>query len=305
MADTDNSKSNQSTTPNEIKTASQPQSSFPSEVGREHDEVEAQHKGYPSKPSSEAGRLTDWIIAIFTVVIAGAAILQWREMVNGGDYARRQTEAAEKIRLAADRQAGAADKFSDSVSHLETIIGTAQGNMQTMANSAQRSQTTVQTQFRLDQRPIIWVASIKDTEGRSTLDAAQINYGLGNEIAVGLAYENFGKSSAEVIGQKHGLGTGPNALAKIQMIESGIPQEFLPNGVVDFTTLRSGVLPDATIADAFNRDGGIAVRIQFRYKDSLGSLYESNLCWIRLKTTAWAVCEPSGTKDCATEHCDQ
>ncbi len=195
---------------------------------------------------------------------------------------------------------GASD-YIEAAKRVERQLGIAQDQVK----AAQGEVTAIQNQFRLDQRPLIWLAS-PNTDRPATLDANQIDFGIGPELAVGLAYENFGKSPANIVRQKNGAGFGVNALSNIRMGSNQPAKGFLPpNGTVNFITIVSGPRTQEVITQWLKTDDAIAVRFEVHYTDSLGSLYETNMCWQRLATSAWRTCEPSGIKDCSKERCDK
>ena len=112
---------------------------------------------------------TDIVMAVFTIVIAGAAILQWREMVGGGtqtdklvDYAKTQAQAASDI-------AQASDDFTDSSKWMEEHMQDAANAMQDSVDTADRNtQTTIknaETVFRAEQRAWVGVLAVTDITG--------------------------------------------------------------------------------------------------------------------------------------------
>lgn len=130
-----------------------------------------------SKRKREPAKLTDHIMAWATVIMAIATIsigvlafLQWRDSA--------------KLTNAATLAATAADKFKDSAAHLEGIINTAQGNMQTMADSSTNSIKATQDSMRLDQRA--WV-------GIGTFEVAQFD---DKKVRINIENVNSGKTPA-------------------------------------------------------------------------------------------------------------
>lgn len=82
------------------------------------------------------------VIAIGTLVSAGAICFQWREMVNGG----ADTTA---IKVAAQKQADAAQQFADTADEINGNINDAVGKLNDQANATKRvaNEALVQAQI--------------------------------------------------------------------------------------------------------------------------------------------------------------
>jgi hypothetical protein len=107
-------------------------------------------KGTKSKENMSK---SDWIMSIFTGVIAVgtivsavAIVLQWREMKSGSAdttairlAAQQQADSAEKIRLASERNATAAEGFATSAGHINDGISAAVLKLDAQAKATQES----------------------------------------------------------------------------------------------------------------------------------------------------------------------
>jgi hypothetical protein len=114
------------------------------------------------------------VIAAGTLVSAGAIVLQWKEMVKGGadttalvGYAQRQADDADKMRLSADKQAGASQQFADTASLINGNINDAVSKLNLQADKTQslmeqvkRQSDLAEKQFSLVDRP--WVGTDGD-----------------------------------------------------------------------------------------------------------------------------------------------
>jgi hypothetical protein len=95
---------------------------------------------------------TDIVMAFFTVVIAIAAVLQWREMVGGGTqtgdlvtYAKVQASAASDI-------GDASQQFSDTAEDINGRMQDAVDQLESAAKNAKASIRATQDVMRQDQR---------------------------------------------------------------------------------------------------------------------------------------------------------
>jgi hypothetical protein len=114
---------------------------------------DSESKRGPAKWTDYVMTWATGVMALATIGIGILAYFQWRD--------------SGKLNDAATKAAAAADKFQGSAAHLETIIGTAQGDMQTMADSSKKSIQATQNSIRLDQRA--WVV-LRGIEGIPQLD---------------------------------------------------------------------------------------------------------------------------------------
>ncbi len=94
-------------------------------------------------------------IALGTIVSAAAIVLQWREMVNG----EADTTA---IKVAAQQQAKAADRFAVSAGNINTEIGNAVGKLnlqaaatKSIADQALKQAITAREAFEAESRPYL------------------------------------------------------------------------------------------------------------------------------------------------------
>lgn len=130
-------------------------------------------------------KLSDWIIAIFTIVIGIATIVQ---AVIAYHAVKDSGIEAEKMIRAANTQAKAARDFADSAIRTEGTIKAAEGDFQAMANSSKQSIEATQNAMRLDQRA--WVAQVG-----MTMDAPEV----GKQIHGSVTWSNSGRSFAKKV----------------------------------------------------------------------------------------------------------
>ncbi len=128
---------------------------------------------------------TDIVMAVFTVVIAGAAILQWREMVGSGGqtdkllaYAKVQANAASDI-------GDAAQQFSDTANDTNDRISEAVDQLKAAAENARTTIRNAQSAFQQEQRA--WVGL-----GQYRID----NFDDKNPFKLALPWINSGKTPA-------------------------------------------------------------------------------------------------------------
>lgn len=119
-------------------------------------------------------RVTDILVAIFTVVLAIVAYLQYRELHSGGEdtkklisYAQHSADAADRSAKAAETSALAASSFSKSAKAIVVGLNTATDKMQVavkeigvMAESSRDSVRIAHDQLRIDRRA--WVAGASE-----------------------------------------------------------------------------------------------------------------------------------------------
>ena len=136
------------------------------------------YEGSPSakrtlyKPSSE------WIMVLFTAVIAFWAGLQWYEMHGSGkqadkliiaasklaDAAKDQAQAADDTAAAAGDQVDAANNFSDSAEEINRGVSGAVNQLQAAAKNTRTAIENAQTSFRDEQRAWVGVSDVKTIE---------------------------------------------------------------------------------------------------------------------------------------------
>ena len=250
-------------------------------------------------------------LTVAGVIIAGITLVifigQWCEMREAGRDTKNLSDAAQT-------QATAATNFSGAANRIDTKIGETEQAFKTMADSARQSQkdtaqqlVTIQKQFRLDQRPIVWVASAKATLGGEKPIHLDIEPGepFQSKILVTVIFTNVGKSPAQILWQKRGIATGADALTSVRLAEVLPNEDFLPNGSTDFMVLATDAMKNQKMVEALGTNNGVVIKAQFHYRDSLGSAYESDICWKRAKNDVWSACEPNRIKDCTEEHCDR
>jgi hypothetical protein len=104
------------------------------------------------------------VIAVGTLVSAGAICFQWREMVKGGTdtsalvgYAQRQADDADKIKLSADKQAVAAQGFADTAVLTNGGIGDAVKKLDAQAKATQSSARNAETALIVSERAYLAV----------------------------------------------------------------------------------------------------------------------------------------------------
>ncbi|MGD1025429.1 MAG: hypothetical protein ABR880_21810 [Candidatus Sulfotelmatobacter sp.] len=122
-----------------------------------------------NEPMTDKPKWTDVVMAFFTIVIAGAAILQWREMVGAGTQTDKLVEYSKTQASAASSISGAADDFKDSAFWMEQHMDDAANAIQDSVDTADRNtKTTIrnaQNAFRQEQRAWVGVLSLADSKG--------------------------------------------------------------------------------------------------------------------------------------------
>jgi hypothetical protein len=181
-------------------------------------------------------------------------------------------------------------------SRRQTAIFKQQATQATMDAEAGRRQSD--QQFRTDQRPIVWLANMPNP----VVLVGPIPSPAGSkQIAVDVSYANLGKSAA------YGLRAGENVwagkMARIQATRPTIRSQpvFLPPNRIDFRTLVTPPVSDATIQES-NGDDGVIFWLRFHYEDSIGNPYETDLCMQHLARGPWSYCTFPGSnniQDCA------
>jgi hypothetical protein len=173
---------------------------------------------------------------------------------------------------------------------------------------------SIKDQFRLDQRPYVWISSPTLAIPQVvSFQVAQLNKESPKQILISVHYTNFGKSPAVRVVQQHDIGLGHDALNKVKL--KPLLQEFgtlLPAGKDDFFTVVSRPLKDEEIVQKDNalipallKDHAVAFRARFQFFDSSGYKYQTDVCMTRLQSGAFQYC-PSGNaiKDCSKEQCE-
>jgi gas vesicle protein len=124
-------------------------------------------------------------MAVFTIVIAGAAILQWREMVGGGtqtdklvDYAKVQANAASDI-------GDAAQQFSDTADDTNNSISDAVDQLKAAAENTRTTIRNAQSAFRDEQRAWVGVS-----------EAGTVDFSEPNPWTVAVIFFNSGRTPA-------------------------------------------------------------------------------------------------------------
>ncbi len=94
----------------------------------------------------EESTVTDWIMALFTVVIAVAAVLKWREMRGAGEQTNKliqaanlQVTAANQIADASKRNAAAAESFSRNAGAINSGVSGAVDKLNLQAGALKDS----------------------------------------------------------------------------------------------------------------------------------------------------------------------
>jgi hypothetical protein len=132
------------------------------------DPEEDDRRNEPKKSSTISDKVMVWatcVIAAGTLVSAGAIYLQWREMVNGGS----DTTA---IKIAAQKQADAAQRFSDTAALINSSIGDAVGKLNSQAVAMSRlASDTEKANYNVIEADRPWMGaslSITDFESGKT-----------------------------------------------------------------------------------------------------------------------------------------
>jgi len=151
-------------------------------------------------------------------------------------------------------------------------------------------------QFQRDQRPYIWKAFIK-----------AYPYSIAGPVRVDIFFANFGKTPALRVSLRGDIFFGANALKDADKWFASLPKDLrklhgsvtvIPPGVPaepekdtgQWTTLSK--VPSAPeYAYTIEHDSGIVAVSREQYEDASGKIYETDLCFFRLKTGAMAQCE--------------
>lgn len=123
------------------------------------------------------------VIAVGTLVSAGAIVLQWREMIGGGQQTDALIKAANTNACAARKSAAAAKSFADTAALINTNIGLAERDFSRMANNSTNAIKATQEAMRLDQRAWVGVTEVgpprpaEDDPGYVTIPITIVNTG--------------------------------------------------------------------------------------------------------------------------------
>jgi hypothetical protein len=233
------------------------------------------------------------VIAAGTLVSAAAIYEQWREMVKGGadtgalvGYAQRQADDADKIKLSADKQATAAQKFADTAGLINSGIGDAVKKLDAQANNSAASIKTTQEAIRLEQRA--WVV-VKGTQGVPE---------LGKPWGIRVVFTNNGTTparntriSCNVEGEPRGT---PFRFKKVPVGSSFLMTPNVEQWCVLFPTSPQLINQDALNKIA-NRDIVISIFGTVTYDDIFHQSHWYTFCR-EMETDAanWEECETGG-----------
>lgn len=215
--------------------------------------------------------LSEWLMVIFTGVIAFYAYSQYTEMHGATDYARRQTEAAEKIQAAADRQAIAASNFAASANNLEGTINSAEKDLKQTAANSERSIKATQDAIRLEQRAWVTIDSQRlKTLEQDKIASAEIEIvNAGKTIAKGGDSRSYILLPATKLIQYEPFGT------QKKPISLGV---MFPNSHYFLVTSTDDKLTDMQVREVQNGSRFLYVWGDLNYTDVFGIKHHSNFC---------------------------
>jgi len=185
-------------------------------------------------------------------------------------------------------------------SRKQTAIFQEQARQATL--DALKAREQADSQFRADQRPVVWLAN------DPKMEIGQFPTPQGTQLLWDVRYTNFGKSAAYELRQGHHCEFGSNALSRIKKPKLSKDRMFLPPGKTDFITLVTSPL-DASSIIASYKDYGLVFWFRSQYEDSIGNRYESNLCMAHLQAGGWQYCAIPGSNNIqqcsASNPCDE
>ena len=202
---------------------------------------------------------TDKTIAIFTMVIAGASLLQWHEMSSAG----QQT----------DKIINAANDMKGSLSNLVT------------ENQKALQQTVAD--FRASERPVVWLQAPTNEIFRNPEGGFSWN----------VYYTDYGKTPGSDLCEEIHLEMGKDALKKVVDIAhnscggSGKAIGVIAPGEKQFSSgNRDEKVTDAQIGEWFSIEFGVVVWGRFDYSDASGAMYYTQFCLMRQRNSGIAYC---------------
>jgi hypothetical protein len=166
--------------------------STPSNNPDEHETTNHQHeRRWPRRFWEKACgvSISDWLMVLFTGVIAFYAYSQWAEMHGAVGQTNKLIEYAGKQSDAANRMADAANNFSSTASQIESQTENAVKEVGRLAVAAQQSARTTQQAFSLQElsdRPKMTLQNV--------YFVSQLSPGIANDIIV--EAENTGNTPA-------------------------------------------------------------------------------------------------------------
>jgi hypothetical protein len=146
-------------TPEEIPLPTPPPVNPPPPPPNPHPE-EGDYGSEPKKSSTISDKvmvLATCVIAVGTLVSAGAICLQWREMVSGSDDTTKIANAADQIKIYAGNAKDSAQQFSDTAGLINGNINAAVRKLDAQAEATQRSTAIAQSALYWEQRPWLGV----------------------------------------------------------------------------------------------------------------------------------------------------
>jgi hypothetical protein len=161
--------------------------------------------------------------------------------------------------------------------------------------AANNALTASKDAFRRDQQPYLWTTGIPAYGVYPDPGTAK------SQVTLDEHYMNYGKSPAVSVQRSTDVEIGPDALKKIHNIPFGTAKSLIPPTENDFFT---GVTPPTENLPDLSKDFTVVIFSRFRYRDTLGNLYETDVCMARLATSAWQYCEKHNEiKDCSELAC--
>lgn len=160
--------------------------------------------------------------------------------------------------------------------------------------------------FRLDQRPIIWMANGgTDVPRQLAFSIEPVSAGsTAKRAVVDFYFTNFGKSTALNVRTSSGVAWGKGSMKAVRLVKFSSGTRVMPPGKIDFSSFASDTLNDTDIPYVTG-DEGFSVKMRLNYQDAKGFPYQTNYCLSRLQSGAWRFCESGNSiKDCSKEQCN-
>jgi hypothetical protein len=180
------------------------------------------------------------------------------------------------------------------------------------AGAAEEANTEAKNRFIVDQRPYVWTTDPDLTRHPEGGEPGP-RFKIGSKVWWQIYYQNYGKTPAIGVNQRHQLEFGPNALQKLRRSKvspvhtngdhSG---SILAPGQVMFMTATSKreatakdyqfIVLDNTTAHPRYRENSMAVLVHFEYFDAYGSSYDSYVCEIVQPSGVLGACDTQEIK---------